>query len=160
VHTLGAGNARRSLLSVSTGIGVLASNVAGAGAVDVAHTIGLLMAAAIGAALLVRANRLGALRALGLTLLAAVVLGPVVQPWYLLWALPALAATAGARLAVGVAASSAVLCLLVLPSGRHVIRPPLYGVPAVLTIALGYAAARSSNRLMPGEAARRVGQIG
>jgi hypothetical protein len=145
VHTLGAGNARRSLMSVSTGVGVLASNVAGAGAVDVAHTIGLLMAAAIGAALLVRANRLGALRALGLTLLAAVVLGPVVQPWYLLWALPALAATAGARLAVGVAASSAVLCLLVLPSGRHVIRPPLYGVPAVLTIALGYAAARSSH---------------
>jgi alpha-1,6-mannosyltransferase len=145
VHTLGAGNARRSLMSVSTGAGVLASNVAGAGAVNVAHAIGLLMAAAIGAALLVRANRLGALRALGLTLLAAVVLGPVVQPWYLLWALPALAATAGARLAVGVAASSAVLCLLVLPSGRHVIRPPLYGVPAVLTIALGYAAARSAH---------------
>jgi alpha-1,6-mannosyltransferase len=145
VHTLGAGNARRSLMSVSTGVGVLASNVAGAGAVDVAHTIGLLMAATIGAGLLVRANRLGALRALGLTLLAAVVLSPVVQPWYLLWALPALAATAGARLAVGVAASSAVLCLLVLPSGRHVIRPPLYGVPAVLTIAVGYAAARSSH---------------
>ncbi|MCU1589820.1 MAG: hypothetical protein JWP11_1076 [Frankiales bacterium] len=142
LHTLGAGNARRSLLSVSTGVGVLASNAVGSGAVGVAHAGGLLLAAALGLLLLLRVERVGPLRALGLTLLAVVVLGPVVQPWYLLWALAVLAAVAGARLTLGLAAASAVLCLLILPSGRHLIRPPLYGVPALLAVAAGWTAAR------------------
>jgi hypothetical protein len=73
------------------------------------------------------------------------VLGAVVQPWYLLWSLPLLAAVAGARLTLGLAAASTVLCLLVLPSGRHVIRPPLYGVPAAVLIAAAYAASRSAS---------------
>jgi hypothetical protein len=38
-----------------------------------------------------------------------------------------------------------VLCLLILPSGRHLIRPPLYGVPMVL--AVGAAAAVSARRV-------------
>lgn len=142
LHTLGAGTARRSLLSISTGVGVLASTVAGSGAVTAAHAVGLLLAVAVGAVLLMRAPRVGALLALGLTLLAVVVLGPVVQPWYLLWALAPLAAVARERLAIGLAVGSAVLCLLILPTGRHLIRPPLYGVPAALAIAVGYAATR------------------
>jgi hypothetical protein len=143
VHTLGAGNPRRSLLSVTTGVGVLASNITGAGAVSAVHAAGLLAAGAVAALLLVRIRAVGATRALGLTLLAVVVLGPVVQPWYLLWVLALLAPVAGRRLANGLAASSAVLCLLILPGGRHLIRPPLYGVPAVLVAAVGYAASRS-----------------
>jgi hypothetical protein len=146
LHTLGAGNARRSLLSVSTGVGVLASNVAGDGAVRAAQLVGLAVAAGIGLWLLVRLAPVQPLRALGLTLLAVAVLGPVVQPWYLLWSLPVLAVAAGARLATGLAAACAVLCLLILPSGRHVIRPPLYGVPALLVVAAAYAAARTSDR--------------
>ena len=142
LHTLGAGNARRSLLSVSTGVGVLASNVAGDGAVDAAHAVGVLLAGALALWLLVRAAPTQPLRALGLTLLGVAVLGPVVQPWYLLWSLPVLGAVAGPRLAAALAAASAVLCLLVLPSGRHVIRPPLYGVPALVVVAAGCAAAR------------------
>ena len=142
LHTLGAGNARRSLLSVSTGLGVLLSNVAGDGAVDAAKLAGVVVAAALGLWLLVRLAPEHPRRALGFTLLAGAVLGPVVQPWYLLWALPFLAAVAGPRLAAGLAAASAVLCLLILPSGRHVIRPPLYGVPAVVAMGAAYAAAR------------------
>jgi alpha-1,6-mannosyltransferase len=157
VHTLGAGNARRSLLSLSTGAGVLAGNLAGNlagdgagdGAVRVAHAAGLLVAAALGLWLLLRAPRIGGLPALGWTLLAVAALGPVVQPWYLIWALAALAAVAGPRLAAGLAAASAVLCLLVLPGGRHLIRPPLYGVPAVLVAAAGCAAARAAIRTNP-----------
>jgi hypothetical protein len=143
VHTLGAGNPRRSLLSVTTGVGVLVSNVTGDGAVSAVHALGLLAAGAVAALLLVRIRSVGATRALGLTLLAVVVLGPVVQPWYLLWVLAVLAPVAGRRLAVGLAASSAVLCLLILPAGRHLIRPPLYGIPALLVVAVGYAASRS-----------------
>lgn len=142
LDTLGAGNPRRSLLSISTGAGTLLANTFGENAVSAAQSVGLLLVAACGLLLLIRAPRIGPVRALGLALLAAVVLGPVVQPWYLLWALAPLAAVAGPRLAAGLAASSAVLCLLILPSGRHLIRPPLYGVPAVLTLAAGYAATR------------------
>jgi hypothetical protein len=142
LHSLGAGNARRSLLSLSTGLGVLVSNVAGDAAVGAAHAAGLGVAALTTLALLVRAGRVGPLRALGLALLAVVVLGPVVQPWYLVWVLVVLAAVAGHRLGTGLAAASAVLCLLILPGGRHVIRPPLYGVPSLVVIAAGYAAAR------------------
>jgi hypothetical protein len=56
-----------------------------------------------------------------------------------------LAAVAGARLATGLAMACAVTCLLILPSGRHVIRPPLYGVPALVVLAAGYAAARRAD---------------
>jgi alpha-1,6-mannosyltransferase len=136
VHTLGAGNARRSLLSVSTGLGALIHNV------SVGHAVGLTAAGVLCVLLLARADRVGVVRALGLALLAVACLGPVVQPWYLLWALPLLAAVAGTRMAVGLAAASAVVCVLILPSGRHLIRPPLYGVPAVIVAAVAYAAAR------------------
>jgi alpha-1,6-mannosyltransferase len=157
LHTLGAGNPRRSLLSVSTGAGILASNVFGDGAVRVAHAAGVVLAAIIGLVLLLRIQRVGALRALGLTLLAVAVLGPVVQPWYLLWALPALAAVAGARLTAALAAASAVVCLLILPGGRHVIRPPLYGVPALLALA---AAGAAANRHPTGWKSPAGGRIG
>jgi hypothetical protein len=143
LDTLSAGNPRRSLLSATTGIGVLLSNVTGDGAVAVAHKAGTLLAVTMAVLLWVGVRQVGAVKALGLSLVAVVVLGPVVQPWYLLWALVPLAAVAGERLAVGLAVSSAVLCLLILPGGRHLIRPPLYGLPAVLVIAAGYAASRS-----------------
>jgi hypothetical protein len=146
VHTLGSGNPRRSLLSVSTGLGALV------GADPAGHAVGLVVAAGVCVFVLLRATALGPLRALGLALLAIAALGPVVQPWYLLWALPGLAAVAGARLAMGLAAASAVLCLLILPSGRHVIRPPLYGVPALLAVAAGYAAARAATRPVASDA--------
>jgi hypothetical protein len=136
VHTLNAGEARRSLLSVSTGLGVLIRSV------PVGHAVGLALAAGCCAWLLWRDR---SVRGLGLALLAVAVLGPVVQPWYLLWGLPLLAVAAGPRLRTGLAVASAVTCLLVLPTGRHVIRPPLYGVPAVLVAAVAYAAARSAS---------------
>lgn len=139
-------------------MGVLVSQVAGSGAVDVAHTVGLVIAAAAGLVLLVRARQIGALRALGLTLLIVVALSPVVQPWYLLWALPVLAVVAGPRLALGLAATSALLCVLVLPTGRHVIRPPLYGVPALLVVVAAYAAARAPESACEQPAAGYAGQ--
>jgi hypothetical protein len=126
---------------VSTAAGLLASHLAGDGAVRVAHALCLAVAALIGLWMLVRARRSDPLWALGLALLAVVVLGPVVQPWYLIWVLAVLAAVAGPRLSIGLAAASAVVCLLILPGGRHVIRPPLYGVPALLALAVAGAAA-------------------
>ncbi|GAC1440506.1 MAG: hypothetical protein NVSMB55_05420 [Mycobacteriales bacterium] len=137
VHTLGAGSARKSLLSVTTGLGVLV------GQVTLVQTLGLGVVVLVAALMLLRARRIGVLLALGLTLLAFGVLSPVVQPWYLLWSLPLLAAAAGPRLVVGLAGASAVLCLLILPSGRHLIRPPLYGLPTLVVAGAGYAASRT-----------------
>jgi hypothetical protein len=63
---------------------------------DIAVTIfrGLATVAAVGILILLvlRPRGRSAVRGAGLALLAVVVLGPVVQPWYLLWSLPVLAA--------------------------------------------------------------------
>jgi hypothetical protein len=70
------------------------------------------------------------------------VLLPVVQPWYLLWGVCVLAAVVGPRAATALAAASLVLCLTIEPSGRHVVRPPLYGLPTVLAGAAAVVAFR------------------
>ena len=44
-----------------------------------------MAAAAIALYCLVNRERLGVLSALGITMMAFVLLGPVVQPWYLTW---------------------------------------------------------------------------
>ena len=49
----------------------------------------------LGAWLLWRSPELGVERSLGLLLLALVLLGPILWPWYLTWGLAVLAATAG-----------------------------------------------------------------
>jgi alpha-1,6-mannosyltransferase len=127
--TLGTGTARLSLLSATTGLGLLLPG--GRAALEAAWAGGLLAGAGLAAALLWRTPRLGAPLSAGLALLVVALLLPVVQPWYVLWGVLPLAASAGPRLAAAVGALCLVLCLLVEPSGRHVVRPPLYGLPAL-----------------------------
>jgi alpha-1,6-mannosyltransferase len=143
LEALDAGRARPSLFSPTTGLATLL----GGGEVGEAVLLtGLGVALLLGAALLVLAPRLGAVRALGLALLALVVLSPTVLPWYALWAVVPLAATAGPPLAAGLGAACAVLCLLVQPSGRVLIRPPLYGLPLLLAAAVGLVTAQVLRR--------------
>lgn len=69
-------------------------------------------------------GRLDPLHALGLALLALVVLSPMVQPWYLLWAVPPLAATAwNGRVGRAVTVLSAGLVHVTAADGRT----PAYG---------------------------------
>ena len=131
--TLDTGRARLSLFSVTTGLGVLLPG--GAAALDAALVAGVLVGAGTAAGLLWRTPRLGAPLAAGLALLAVGLLLPVVQPWYVLWGVLPLAAAAGPRLAAAVGALCLVLCLLVWPSGRSVVRPPLHGLPTLLAVA-------------------------
>jgi alpha-1,6-mannosyltransferase len=138
---LDGGNSLKSLLSVSTGFGVLVRSV------SLGHAVGLVLSALAAAVLLLLATRrevppLEVLRALGWAFLAIAVLSPVVQPWYLLWGVLVLAPVVSRRTAVGLAAGCAAMCLLVLPSGRHVIRPPLYGVPMVAVVAVAVVAGK------------------
>jgi len=60
--------------------------------------VGLLAAAAITAVLLWRSPRIGLVRALGLSLLAFALLGPVLWAWYATWGLVLLAPVATGRL--------------------------------------------------------------
>jgi hypothetical protein len=68
IHMVGISISEQSVLSFTRGLGLVAAGV-------------------IGVWLLLHADKKGSLRAIGLTLLAVVLLAPVVQPWYLLWAL-------------------------------------------------------------------------
>ena len=137
--TLDTGRARLSLLSPLTGLGTAV------GALDTVLLLGVVVAAGAGVVLLglAAAGRLDPLTALGATLLAVAVLLPVVQPWYLLWGVCVLAARVGPRGAAALGAASLVLCLAIAPSGRHVVRPPLYGLPTLLAGAVAVAVLRA-----------------
>ncbi len=189
--TLDTGRARLSLFSPLTGLGTAV------GALDAVLAAGLVAAVVVGGLLLLRADRLGPLRALGLALLAVAVLLPVVQPWYLLWGTVVLAAAAGPgttaagpgttaagpgttaagpgttaagpgttaggpgtaaagpgttagvvppRVVTALGALSLVLCVMIAPSGRNVVRPPLYGLPTVLAASVGLLVLRREVR--------------
>ncbi|SNT65940.1 alpha-1,6-mannosyltransferase [Asanoa hainanensis] len=100
------------------------------------------MCAAVAAALLVwhRRRSVGPVHGVGLVLGGVVVFGPAVRPWYLLWAVVPLAATAPfGRAGRFAAAASAVLALVVLPDGfaPHGLGPLGFAVTGgVLAIAL------------------------
>lgn len=136
LHTVDQGEARLSLFSPTTGLGLLLGQLA------VVQEVGLAAGLIVAGLLLLRADRLGPLRALGLALVVVVALGPTVQAWYLLWGIVPLAAVLCERGRLAAGAACAVLCLLVLPGGRQLIRPPLYGVPLLLAGAAAGAAYR------------------
>ena len=142
--TLDAGRARLSMFSPATGLGVLLPG--GDATLEVVLAAALGVAVLSGAVLLLGADRLGPLRALGLTLPLVPLVLPVVQPWYPLWGLALLAATTSARQAAALGAGCAVLVLLVAPSGRGVVRPPLYGVPTLLALAAAAAVWRREDQ--------------
>ncbi|MGB8652338.1 MAG: polyprenol phosphomannose-dependent alpha 1,6 mannosyltransferase MptB [Mycobacteriales bacterium] len=154
LHNLDAGSARLSIFSPATGLGVAIGSALQA--VGLVHTPAavvrlviagsLVVAGVLALGLLLRSHHVGPLRALGLTLVGVVALGPVVQPWYLLWGLVLLAAVAGERVVLALAALSVALCLSLLPNGRSLVRPPLYGAPLVAAAALAAFEVRRSTR--------------
>ncbi|WP_412747808.1 polyprenol phosphomannose-dependent alpha 1,6 mannosyltransferase MptB [Krasilnikovia sp. M28-CT-15] len=111
-----------SWMAPTTAIGLLIGVVVGAHVTATAVTIANLIGAAICVPVVARLllavfrGRIDPVRGLGLIFVAAVLCGPVVQPWYLLWAVLPLAATArGRRERSAVAAVSAVVAMLVPP---------------------------------------------
>jgi len=96
----------RSWVAPATGVGMAISGLAHAfglnlslgGVLSVTRVLGLAAAAAAAVYLLLVSDRIGTLKALGLSLLLFVVLGPVVQPWYLTWGLILLAPTATGKI--------------------------------------------------------------
>jgi len=156
INTVHSDSKRLSIFSPLTGTGVLVGNLLDAvGLVetpDAATRIviagGLALAGIIAVILLLRSPRIGLLKALGLTLVVVVALGPVVQPWYLLWGLVLLAAVGGERVTLALGALSVALCLSVLPDGKSLVRPPLYGAPLLAAAALAAIEVRRSARMV------------
>jgi hypothetical protein len=169
LHTLEGGSARLSIFSPVTGVGVFVGNaLKHVGLVETPATVlRLVFAAGLGLAgvlalwMLLRAHHLGAMRALGLTMVAVVALGPIVQPWYLLWGLVLLAAVGGERSLLPLGALSIALCLALMPNGRSLIRPPLYGAPVAAAAAFAAFQVRRSARHLreDTEAAERLAEV-
>jgi hypothetical protein len=154
LDNLDAGSARLSIFSPVTGLGVgLGKLLQDIGLVATPLVVtrlvlagGVALAGGIALLLLLRSPRLGPQRALGLTLVAVVALAPTVQPWYLVWGLVLLAATIGPRAELALGALSVALCLSILPNGRSLFRPPMYGAPVIAAVALAVIEVRHSAR--------------
>ena len=103
VHALGTPGAVRTLLSPTTAAGQLIGLVAGwvgldwtDGAITILRYAGMVIAVALIARYLLKPHGASPLHTAAVAFTTLVVLSPVVQPWYLLWALP-LVAGAGIR---------------------------------------------------------------
>ncbi len=127
-QTLGVPSLIQSWMSVSTDLGRITGGIgilAGLGdhtdtALTLTRVAGLLAAAVICVWLLIATlrGRLDPVTGTGLGLGAVVLLGPVVHPWYLLWAAIPLAATSAApRYRRAAVAVSALLAMVVPPTG-------------------------------------------
>ncbi len=115
-------------LSVPTGLGMLADVLRGLPnfvtsadpTISVLRIVGQAITVVVVLALWLRARRLGPVRALALALLAVVMLGPVVQPWYVIWPI---AIGAAVRLPHRVwllaAGASVWLSMMITPQGEN-----------------------------------------
>ena len=127
-RTLGTANVIRSWMSLATDLGQLSGQVgilAGLGdhtdtVLTITRGLGGLLAGllCLRLLLLVLRGRLDPVTGLGVGLGAVVLLGPVVHPWYLLWAAIPLAATRGMpRHRRAALAASALLAVMLPPTG-------------------------------------------
>ncbi len=144
VTILGTPGVVRSWASPTTGIAFLVTGIAhlfhvdvGVGGVlSVCRFLGLLGAAVAGVWLLLNSDRIGTLKALGTTLLLFVLLGPVVQPWYLSWGLILLAPVALGQLRSLVIGLSMVTAFIELPGGTQLVTTLFHGDPLLIVLTL------------------------
>lgn len=101
LNSLSTPGAVKSWLSPTTATGLLIGEISkllGLGnlvdtSVQISRLVGSVLLAGVLILLALRPAGRSGVRAIGLSLAALVVLGPVVQPWYLLWSIPLLSAT-------------------------------------------------------------------
>lgn len=144
VSILGTPGVVRSWASPTTGIAFAFTGIAHlahvgvgvSGVLSVTRFLGLAAAAVAGVWLLVNSDRIGTLKALGLTLLLFVLLGPVVQPWYLSWGLILLAPVALGRLRSLIIGLSMVTAFIELPGGTQLVSTLLHGDPLLIVLTM------------------------
>ncbi len=121
---------------IRTVAGIFHVQLTGGGLLAVCRLLGELVALVVCAWLLFNSDRLGTLKCLGLSLLAFVLLGPVVQPWYLSWGIILLAPVALGRLRSVIIAISMVTGFIELPGGSHLVSSLLHGDPLQIVLTL------------------------
>jgi alpha-1,6-mannosyltransferase len=165
VHALGVPGVVRTPLSLTTQVGRVllwaqeGLGVPGPSALELVRLGGMLVALGFACAVALRA-RAGdpevAVRTVGLALLALVLLGPVVHHWYLLWALPFLAAVPLAPRAEGALVAVVGLTGLVAPldsslqaRGTDIVVAVLLVTGVALTQVVGHRRAVASPSRLP-----------
>jgi alpha-1,6-mannosyltransferase len=106
------------------------------GLLTLTRFVGFAAAAVAGVWLLINSDRIGTLKALGLTLLLFVALGPVVQPWYLSWGLILLAPVALGRLRSLIIGLSMITAFIELPGGTQLVNSLIHGDPLLIVLTL------------------------
>ncbi len=133
----------RSWLAPTTAIGLgtsgllhaLGWHISTTGVLSAARVLGFTAAGAAGVYLLKVSDRIGGLKALAITLLLFVVLGPIVQQWYLTWGLILLAPVATGRWRTTIIAVSVLGPFLGLPGGRVLVQQLIHSDPLSLALA-------------------------
>ncbi len=140
----------RSWLDPATALGLAGGKIAslvGLGGLShalltLARGAAMFAAVAISIRLLLRSEEIGPLKAIGWTLVAFAVLGPVVQPWYLTWGFVFLAPVVEGTARRVLCICSAAACFLGLPGGvillneLAVANPVLVALASVALVAL------------------------
>jgi hypothetical protein len=140
----------RSWMDPATAVGLLfgqVANVVGLGGLGhplltFARAGALALSVVIAVMLLLWSDRIGPLSAIGWSCIAVVVLGPVVQPWYLAWGVVFLAPIAEGKVRRFLFIISAISCFLGLPGGAILVNeiqsanPILIALFSLLLIAL------------------------
>ena len=144
IANLGTPGTVRSWMAPATAVGlaisgtshVMGIGVSLAGMLTLTRAIGLVGAAVIALYCLRHRERIGLLSALGFTMLAFVVLGPVVQPWYLTWGIIILAPIATGRMLYVILGISTVAPFIGLTGGADLLNQLVHTDPASMVLAV------------------------
>jgi alpha-1,6-mannosyltransferase len=144
IANLGTPGTVRSWMAPATAVGLLISGTAHVvgigiglgGVLTLTRAIGLISAAAIAIYCLRHRERLGMLGALGITMMAFVLLGPVVQPWYLTWGIILVAPIATGRMLYAVLGLSTVAPFIGLTGGTELLNELVHTDPTAMVLAV------------------------
>jgi alpha-1,6-mannosyltransferase len=123
-------------LVISGGLHVVGVGVGLGGVLTVTRLLGLLAAAGIAVYCLKHSERLGTLNALGISLLMFVLLGPVVQPWYLTWGIILMAPIIAGRMRTMALGLSMVAPFIGLTGGASLLNQLVNTNPASMVAAV------------------------
>jgi hypothetical protein len=145
IANLGTPGTVRSWMAPATAVGLAISGLAHvvgfagvglSGVLTVTRLVGLLGAVAIGIYCLRHRHQLGMLGALGITMLMFVLLGPVVQPWYLTWGIIIMAPVLAGRMWYLVLGLSMVAPFIGLTGGASLLDQLVHTNPASMVAAV------------------------
>jgi alpha-1,6-mannosyltransferase len=144
IANLGTPDAVRSWMAPATAVGLVFSGalhvlhigVSLGGVLTITRLLGLVAATVIAGYCLLHKEAMGTLTALGVTALAFVLLGPVVQPWYLTWGIILMAPVVTGRLRTLVLGLSIVAPFIGLTGGASLLKQLLATNPAAMVVAV------------------------